>query len=37
VRRVLTPGVPADGAATLTGTWAGQPDPVLLATAQEIV
>ena len=37
VRRVLTPGVPADGAATLTGTWAGQPDPVLLATAQKTV
>ena len=37
VRRVLNPGVPADGAATLTGTWAGQTDPVLLATAQETV
>jgi hypothetical protein len=29
--------VPANGAATLTGTWAGQPDPVLLATAQRTV
>ena len=37
VRRVLAPGVLADGAATLTGTWAGQPDPVLLATAQRTV
>jgi hypothetical protein len=37
VRRVLAPGAPADGPATLTGTWAGQTDPVLLATAQEIV
>ena len=33
VRRVLTPGAPVDGAATLTGTWAGQAEPVLLATA----
>ena len=37
MRRVLAPGVPADGAATLTGTWAGQPEPVLLATAQNTV
>ena len=36
VRRVLTPGTPVDGAATLTGTWAGQDEPVLLVTAQEI-
>ncbi len=36
VRRVLTPGVPADGAATLTGTWAGRTDPVLLATARRL-
>jgi hypothetical protein len=34
VRRVLTPPAPADGAAALTGTWAGQDDPVLLATAR---
>jgi Maltokinase N-terminal cap domain len=34
VRRVLTPGVPADGAATLTGTWAGQDEPVLLVSAR---
>ncbi|WP_100501316.1 maltokinase N-terminal cap-like domain-containing protein [Geodermatophilus chilensis] len=34
VRRALTPGVPADGAATLTGTWAGQDEPVLLASAR---
>lgn len=26
----------ADGAATLTGTWAGQDDPVLLATARRL-
>jgi hypothetical protein len=37
VRRVLTPGAPVDGGATLTGTWAGQADAVLLATAQQIV
>jgi hypothetical protein len=37
VRRVLTPGAPVDGGATLTGTWTGQADPVLLATAQQIV
>ncbi|HYX96892.1 MAG TPA: hypothetical protein VE823_17665 [Geodermatophilus sp.] len=36
VRRVLTPVAPADGAATLTGTWAGQDDPVLLATARRL-
>ena len=36
VRRVLTPGAPADGAATLTGTWTGQADPVLLATVQPL-
>ena len=36
VRRVLTPGAPADGAAALTGTWAGQADPVLLATVQPL-
>ena len=36
VRRVLAPGAPADGAATLTGTWAGQTDPVLLATARRV-
>ncbi len=36
VRRVLAPGAPVDGDATLTGTWAGQADPVLLATAQQI-
>jgi hypothetical protein len=36
VRRVLTPGAPADGAATLSGTWVGQDDPVLLATALKI-
>jgi len=34
VRRVLDPSAAADGAATLTGTWAGQTDPVLLATAR---
>jgi hypothetical protein len=34
VRRVLTPGVPADGAATLTGTWPGQDEPVLLVSAR---
>ena len=34
VRRVLTPSAAADGAVTLTGTWAGQDDPVLLATAR---
>ena len=34
VRRVLMPPAPADGAAALTGTWAGQDDPVLLATAR---
>ena len=34
VRRVLTPPAPTDGAATLTGTWTGQGDPVLLATAR---
>jgi Maltokinase N-terminal cap domain len=34
VRRVLTPGVAADAGATLTGTWAGQDEPVLLATAR---
>jgi hypothetical protein len=26
--------VPADGAATLTGTWAGQDEPVLLVSAR---
>ncbi len=36
VRRVLTPGAPADGDATLTGTWAGQGDPVLLATGRRM-
>jgi hypothetical protein len=36
VRRVLTPGVPADGAATLTGTWAGQDEPVLLVSARRV-
>jgi maltokinase-like protein len=36
VRRVLTPGAPVEGGATLTGTWAGQTDAVLLATAQQI-
>ena len=34
VRRVLTPVAPADGAATLTGTWAGQDEPVLLVSAR---
>ena len=33
VRRVLDPAATAPGA-TLTGTWAGQPEPVLLATAR---
>ncbi len=33
VRRVLDPAAPPTGA-TLTGTWAGQDQPVLLATAQ---
>src|SRR3712207_2899869 len=36
VRRVLGSVAPADGAATLTGTWAGQTDPVLLATARRV-
>jgi Maltokinase N-terminal cap domain len=36
VQRVLTAGAPADGDATLTGTWAGQADPVLLATARRV-
>lgn len=34
VRRVLDPAATATGA-TLTGTWAGQDQPVLLATAQQ--
>lgn len=33
VRRVLDPSAAADGAATLTGTWAGRSTPVLLASA----
>jgi len=36
VRRVLSPGTPADGAATLSGTWAGQAEPVLLAGARRV-
>jgi hypothetical protein len=35
-RRVLTPGAPEDGGATLTGTGAGQAEPVLLATVRRV-
>ncbi len=34
VRRVLDPAAGADGLASLSGTWAGQPEPVVLATAR---
>jgi hypothetical protein len=34
VARVLAGTLTADGAPTLTGTWAGQPEPVLLAYAR---
>lgn len=34
MRRVVDPGVPTQGEHALTGTWAGQEEPVLLATAR---